>query len=164
MLEETFFKKQCPVCGKEINFIHPLLYVDRIHHFILLIKSKKDWNESDHTVYESEGAFRKRYISNGTAVGEKLKILEDDLDDCSIELIKLKLFKKYQLRYPDLKEIKYHDRDKSSETIWFDLMKQEHDIIAIEEAVYQNVLKNIPKDGNDFVEIDISWAMKQLEH
>lgn len=162
LFDGSFFKKSCPICGKELTFLHPLLYVDRPHHFLLLIKSKQDQNEQDHTTYLEDTSKRKRYISNVEEVGEKIRILEDELDDRVIELIKAKLYLHYKKRYVNLQSIHYHDVDKKSRTIWFDLDKEEAEIVAIEEQTYHAMLSKLDEESQNFVEIDRKWALKQL--
>lgn len=50
LLEETYFEKVCPSCGKTNSFLHTLIYADKKHRFVLLIKPKSDLTEKDFTI------------------------------------------------------------------------------------------------------------------
>ncbi|MFR5077118.1 MAG: CpXC domain-containing protein [[Clostridium] innocuum] len=47
LLEGVFFKKACPSCGKINTFLHTMIYVDKKHRFVLLVKPKSDLTDKD---------------------------------------------------------------------------------------------------------------------
>ena len=58
----TFFTAHCPICGKESKILHNFLYIDKEHHFAILVKSRKDMVESDQELYARDAHLRKRYV------------------------------------------------------------------------------------------------------
>lgn len=158
----TFFIAHCPICGKESKILHNFLYIDKEHHFAILVKAKKDMMERDQELYARDAHLIKRYVSNVDYIAEKIRILEDGLDDRSIEILKLKLFQRYQQKTVDIKEVIYHDRDRQSLTLWFDILYNDReDIIAVEQISYEQIRKKLPVEGTRFVEIDRDWALLQ---
>ncbi len=116
--QEEFYAFTCPRCGTRISFFHTCIYPDKQHHFVLLMKSEKEKKAADHHLYADMSA-TKRYISDARDIAEKIHILEEGFDDRVIEILKLKvyIYLKKQQRYPNT--LRYKDRDKQSETIWF---------------------------------------------
>lgn len=158
----TFFTAHCPICGKESKILHNFLYIDKEHHFAILVKSRKDMVESDQELYARDAHLRKRYVSKVDEIPEKIRVLEDGLDDRVIEILKLKLLRQYQRKTPDVKNVIYHDSDRQSETLWFDILYTDReDIVGIEKISYERILKQLPVDGMRFVEIDRDWALSQ---
>lgn len=158
----TFFTAHCPICGKESKILHNFLYIDKEHHFAILVKSRKDMVESDQELYARDAHLRKRYVSKVDEIPEKIRVLEDGLDDRVIEILKLKLLRQYQRKTPDVKNVIYHDSDRQSETLWFDILYTDReDIVGIEKISYERILKQLPVDGVRFVEIDRDWALSQ---
>lgn len=158
----TFFTAHCPICGKESKILHNFLYIDKEHHFAILVKSRKDMVESDQELYARDAHLRKRYVSKVDEIPEKIRVLEDGLDDRVIEILKLKLLRQYQRKTPDVKNVIYHDSDRQSETLWFDILYTDReDIVGIEKISYDRILKQLPVDGMRFVEIDRDWALSQ---
>lgn len=158
----TFFTAHCTICGKESKILHNFLYIDKEHHFAILVKSRKDMVESDQELYARDAHLRKRYVSKVDEIPEKIRVLEDGLDDRVIEILKLKLLRQYQRKTPDVKNVIYHDSDRQSETLWFDILYTDReDIVGIEKISYERILKQLPVDGMRFVEIDRDWALSQ---
>lgn len=158
----TFFTAHCPICGKESKILHNFLYIDKEHHFAILVKSRKDMVESDQELYARDAHLRKRYVSKVDEIPEKIRVLEDGLDDRVIEILKLKLLRQYQRKTPDVKNVISHDSDRQSETLWFDILYTDReDIVGIEKISYERILKQLPVDGMRFVEIDRDWALSQ---
>ena len=54
LLEGVFFKKACPSCGKINTFLHTMIYVDKKHRFVLLVKPKSDLTDKDFSIFQSE--------------------------------------------------------------------------------------------------------------
>ena len=160
LLQDTFFTLHCPRCGRTIAFLHPLAYVDKQHSFILLIKAEKDFHPKDHHLYAEDTKSRKRFLCDHTKIAETMRILEDDLDDRAIEIIKYKLYRYCQQRHPKLLSVRYLDIDPATQTIWFDLvMKQQNEHIAILKEEYDKVLQKLTKESCDqYLKIDEAWA------
>ena len=166
--EDKFFRNRCPVCGKESMILHPLMYVDKKHHFVLLIKSEKDKKESDQEQYKGDTHLIKRYITQVEAIGEKIKILEEGIDDRCIEIMKVKLYLHFRRKEKEIQKIVYRDFDHQSRTFWFDvLFKDGDDVIGVESTTYEALKALFPRQPMEFSEINQNWAlqwMKQQYH
>lgn len=164
LLQDTFFTLRCPRCGHLIEYLHPLAYVDKNHKFILLIKAEKDFQTKDHHLYAEDTDSRKRFLCDHTKIAEKLRILEDDLDDRVIEIIKYKLKQYYQRKEFIITDVCYHDIDRSTQTIWFDVIKENCiENAAIMKDEYQRINDLLSKESNDqYLRIDEDWAFQWM--
>lgn len=158
LLDGSFFRSTCRICKKESNFLHPLLYVDKEHHFVLLVKLEKDITDKDRELYHDDFMIRKRILCDVTLIAEKIRILEDELDDRVIELIKAKLLLQYRQKGRAIHTITYHDFESVTKTIWFTLIGEEEEIIGIEWSVYLSLKRWLPVDDSVFQLIDSRWA------
>lgn len=161
LLNDTYFTISCPICGHHIQFIHPFAYVDTKHRFILLVKAKKDVNESDETLYSEDQTSRKRFLFNPSFIAEKIRILEDGFDDRAIEIVKVKLKSKYEKQH--VYDLSYHDVDHTTKTIWFVLRtKEKEEYIAVLYNSYETIAKQLLKETSRFVCVDEAWAQAFL--
>ncbi|MEG0470203.1 MAG: CpXC domain-containing protein [Longicatena sp.] len=160
LLNDTFFTFQCPRCGHLIEFIHPLAYIDKDHKFVLYIKSKKDFKESDHALYKDDVTSRKRYISNHNEIAEKIRIFEDDLDDRCIEIIKFKLVHHLEKQKQKKCSVTYFDYDAISQTIWFRTTHdKEQQMLAVLMDEYLRLVSTMLKERHDYYsEVNAQWV------
>lgn len=161
LIEGSFFKKKCPCCGNTIEFVHPVLYVDKEHKFILMIKPQCDYKDDDHSLFKDYVFSKKRYISKTDDVKEKIQVLETMLDDRVIEILKVKLLLRAKHRKQHVQAIRYHDVDKESKTIWFDILADdEHNLLAVTMQSYEQIKKTLPVENfESFKEIDMAWGI-----
>lgn len=160
----SFFRNYCPVCGKETLALHNLMYVDKQHHFVLLIKTKDAVISSASEIYQGDTHIIKRYVTKADQISEKLRILEDELDDRCIEILKIKLYLRYRKQF-EVDRIEYHDMVTQSQTLWFTITGKDYeDIVGIEYSTYDKVCKTLPAMPIEFIEIDEEWAMRQLQN
>jgi len=164
LIAGTFFKKRCPCCGKVIEFVHQVLYVDKEHQFILMIKPQSDFKKEDDSLFKGNNHSKKRYISHIADVAEKIVILENSLDDRVIEILKVKLILRAKRRKQEVTSIRYHDIDRQSDTIWFDIeVDEQHDVVAVTMDSYKQIQKQLPKEKDDgFIEIHMAWGIHHL--
>lgn len=158
LMENTYFTIRCPRCGKEIIFLHPFAYVDKKHHFIILLKPKQAFCEDDHHLYHEDTRSRKRIVFDPKAIKEKLCILEDDFDDRVIEIMKEKLRLQLERQGREIVDIVYQDRHEDS--LWF-LVNQEP--LAVLYENYQSIENSLEKEKHDcYLAIDGQWAKAWL--
>lgn len=164
LLNSLYFQKKCPCCTAVIQFIHPLLYVDKAHSFILMVKTKNSFKEEDNRICTKYSNMRKRYISDLKNIAEKICIFEDGFDDRVIEILKVKLYERAQRKKQKVKEITYRDVDKESSTIWFTIMyAQLCTMVAVTMHTYKQIQQCLPiEEGTYFEEINITWAITYL--
>ncbi len=159
--EGTFYTFICPRCGTKIHYYHTCVYPDKNHHFVLLMKSKKDRRLADHELYKGESLI-KRYISYDYEIPEKIKIFEDQYDDRAIELIKLKLLLYMKEKNRKVDEIQYYEDDKDTQTLWFKIVENDDEcMIAVTKETYikeQEYLSVV--DMSKFYEINWQWALQ----
>ena len=158
LMENTYFTIRCPRCGKEITFLHPFAYVDKKHRFILLLKPKQAFCEGDHHLYHEDMESRKRIVFDPKVIKEKLCILEDELDDRGIEIMKERLRLQLARQGRGKVEIVYQDHHEDS--LWF-LVNQEPLAVLFEN--YQSIENSLEKDHHDrYLAIDEQWAKTWL--
>lgn len=121
ILDGQMFSYTCPRCQQIIQYIHPFLYHDKQHQFLIFMsKEEKDMEE-----LQSQFPLTTiRLVREPAQLIEKIRIFEDHLDDRIIELLKFILLKKY----PNVASIRYHDYDKKSQSIWLDFIDAEDQI------------------------------------
>ena len=130
LLEGVFFKKACPSCGKINTFLHTMIYVDKKHRFVLLVKPKSDLTDKDFSIFQSEKNCIRRYLCDPSQVAEKIRMLEDKLDDRAMELLKLKIILREKKKGRLPKNVVYQDQE--TDTIWFHVQHdEEEDVIGI---------------------------------
>lgn len=164
LIAGSFFKKRCPCCENVIDFVHQVLYVDKDHKFILLIKPKSDYKDEDHNLFTEHGKCKKRYLSNTEDVAEKILILENLLDDRVVEILKAKLLLRAKHKQNNVQAIRYYDIDQQSATIWFTVIADgNHEFIAVTMESYNLVRNTLPdEDYQCFKEINTIWGNMYL--
>ena len=89
-------------------------------------------------------------------------MLEDELDDRVIEILKLKLFLRCHRQGRSISQVRYHDKDE--DTLWFDLIDgEDRDIAGIPLDNYQSIVDRLPPLAAGFQEIDDTWALAYLK-
>lgn len=159
LLDENFFTARCPQCGRSIEFLHPCLYVEKKHDYMLYIKSKKDWKEDDHLKFDDQIS-RRRYVYEYKQIAEKIRLFDDGFNDCIMELLKLKLSRHLKVTHDCVENVVYLDFDRDSQTIWFSVyMDNKTQNVAVLLHTYKNIEKNYhPTDTLQFIEINEMWA------
>ena len=158
ILKHEMFSYTCPRCGKQILFLHPFLYQDKQHQFLLFMSSeKKDLQE----LQERFPTYTVRLLHSAEALAERIRILEDGLDDRIVMIVKVLLKQKY----PRCEQISYHDYDRDSASIWLEFEKaEERNIKGIEYLIYEQykqAYEPIFAQQQGFV-IDEEWAQKMI--
>lgn len=162
LLEGVFFKKACPSCGKINTFLHTMIYVDKKHRFVLLVKPKSDLTDKDFSIFQSEKNCIRRYLCDPSQVAEKIRMLEDKLDDRAMELLKLKIILREKKKGRLPKNVIYQDQE--TDTIWFHVQHdEEEDVIGIWKTSYDAICSKLPPQKNQFEEIDSYWAVDYLK-
>lgn len=106
---------------------------------ILLQIKEQDGNPELH----DDLNFKKRIVFSNEELCEKIRIFNDDLNDIAIEYIKVLLHNKTN------QFVQYHDYDKESETLWFETVTDQVNLMAIDISVYLNIEKCCIQDKFD---------------
>lgn len=144
ILEDRFFHHECACCHRQLSFLHTCLYQDHQHHFIILLQTQKNDKIPE---FEEDSHMIKRLVFSKEELQEKIHIFEDNLDDIVIECIKWKM--KDKLKLLEHEEIHYHDLDKQSDTLWFEIYRPEIELVAISKSYYNNLQEKLQNKENE---------------
>lgn len=130
----SMFTYTCPRCHQGISFIHPFLYHDKVHRFLIVV------NQEDKDMEELQIQFPNtivRLVKTMEELKEKITIFEDALQDKRVDRIKTKLL----FKYIDVKRIIYRDYDSTSNSLWFTFFYEDgrEDIKGVDMSVYQTI-------------------------
>lgn len=140
ILNDQFFHQECPCCHKQISFLHPCLYQDGKHQFMIFLQMHDQENTPE---LHEELNFKKRIVSSSEELSEKIRIFEDGFFDVAIEHIKTLLFEKTK------QKVLYHDYDLESNTLWFETISKPSDVMAIDASSYAKIEKRCILDKFD---------------
>lgn len=156
ILTDRFFHHECPCCHRRISFQHPLLYRDDKHRFIVLLQPhpKEDLPELQ-TVLD----YRKRIVFTNEELMEKIRILEDGMNDVVIEHLKFLLAEKLQ------QKVRYYDVDLASDTLWFETIQGDPEWKAIPQSSYKTMEKccHLDENNRNFIVINADSYKKFIE-
>lgn len=142
ILENQMFTYTCPRCHEKITFIHNFLYHDVSHQFMIYMgRERRDLSQFK----EQFPHFIIRYVAHPDQLRDKIKILEDGLDDQVITSIKHRLMEKDH----HVQAIYYHDLDTASSTIWFEFYYTDRQVLkAVTQSVYDRFAQSVHREGD----------------
>ena len=171
ILAGSFFDFTCSHCKKNFQLEHSCLYSDNKFGFLIYFSPIFDEEKLGKILFENgitnyDGLIL-RLATDFIDFREKIKILEDGLNDRAIELVKTmivsNLLENAQL---ELSRILYHSNDEQEKNIAFVLLLKDEKIklIKIPYAFYQHFAKMVSDlmlvDSVDIFEtIDVNWAL-----
>ncbi|WP_019678394.1 CpXC domain-containing protein [Ruminococcus flavefaciens] len=169
------FSWYCPGCDNKSLIFYPTIYHEVDKKYVLAyvpgdptsaVGYMKDLNSNNDSGYDFSIGYTKRIVTDMNKLREKLLILDHDLDDKIIELMKLFIIADLQDRNPDLKVkdifFNVNGEGKYCFAVIFD-----NDRWGESEFVqnsYDQVAKTFMKDlviADEFI-IDTEWAMSIL--
>ena len=163
----TVFQWDCESCGHKVKLIYPTYYCNIDKEFVVFLMP----NATDVECISIEQqqlfkGFTMRLCKNADSFVEKIRVLESNLDDRAIELLKLMTFAKVHVQNKTIEDIFFY-RKSESRSLEFTLMYQEDiDGIDIDDAMYQNVVSIVKEELPSLTEgvhcIDLEWAGKQV--
>lgn len=93
LFDESFFRWKCVKCGYTTKMLHPLLYSDIPHQFMVYyipnVERSRIVDERLELEYADLSDIRKRVVPSINAMKEKIVLLENGYDDLAVELAKL---------------------------------------------------------------------------
>lgn len=159
LLNGTFFSLRCPRCAHQIQFLHPLVYVDQSHHFILLVKLRQDLRAQDRDLYAEDTSSIKRILCDATQIAEKIRIFEDALDDRAMEVLKMRMQQKFMKQKRGWQQIRYQDMDRATATLWFEAQKEDIcDMLGVRMLDYEKIRQRLPAPSHQCILVDQQWA------
>lgn len=173
VLNANIFKYKCPNCNEEGPLIYPFLYHDMEKHFMIHLASfsKKELNDALKSMENMMSSltndkfnYRHRLVNSVKDLIEKITILDNDLNDKVIEIIKCMV--KVNLRDKhDIEHLYFHTKDNNN----FLAMISKNKYIGdwqLSNEFYEKI-KTLYKDNKDKDDehniIDETWAINFLE-
>lgn len=93
IFDESFFRWKCKKCGFQTKLLHPLLYSDPKHRFMVYYIPNVERSHIVDEKLEKEFAelsdIRKRVVPTINAIKEKIFLFENGYNDLAVELSKL---------------------------------------------------------------------------
>lgn len=184
LINESLFSYTCSFCSNKFILQYPFLYNDMQNNFMIYFIPKRTLYKIDCNKeiekFPNLLETNKRIVNSIEYLKEKILILENGLDDISIELYKLIINKFFNKEHQKLKSIVFNKIDKSQNELYFyitidndnkskyqkanfELYKYISDFIAKQSTNYfnkedffateQNLIKRI---FTDFAEVELN--------
>lgn len=155
ILEDKMFHYICPCCKASIQYLLTFTYMSKKGSYLLILKP--DTSSFDiHLPFKDVYTY-KRFVHTVEQLKEKIRIFDDGLHDYAIELLKYQIKEKRKIEH-----IVYYDRDKTTHTLWFQIIQETSlNLIGVEEAYYAACEKQIPDLKDDFLSIDLSFILNR---
>lgn len=167
VINSSFLQWDCESCGHKVKLVYPTHYCNKEKKFVVFLRP----NASDESCMSEDEkemfkGFTMRLCKTADTFVEKVRVLEAELNDRAIELLKLITFAKIHVGNDTIQDI-YFYRKSESGSLEFTLMyKEDIDGIDIDQAMYQNVLNivtdELPPLEDDVYCIDLNWAGAQV--
>lgn len=184
IINEELFKMKCEKCGKEALIAFPCLFHD-------MDKKQLIWLIGDYTPEQKQAldkdlmdsangdeeklfaeSYNRRIVSSINELKEKIILMEDDLDDRVIEVLKILCVNEVigQLMGVTISEVRYNRTESGKKYLILIFVEKEPSMIEINNDMYRIVKKkfmddinaNTPREG--FAEINAYWAKDVIEN
>ena len=184
IINEELFKMKCEKCGKEALIAFPCLFHD-------VDKKQLIWLIGDYTQEQKEAldkdlkdsakddgerlfaeSYNRRIVSSINELKEKILLIEDDLDDRVIEVLKILCVNEVinQLMGVTISDVRYNRTDAGKKYLILIFVEKDPSMIEINNDMYRIVKKkfmddinaNTPREG--FAEINAYWAKELIEN
>lgn len=93
LLDESLFYWTCPECGYEMQLIYPCLYHDQDKGFVVFLEPNPKEPSLHKQEVEIPPGTKKRIVTRGEELKEKILIFENGLNDAAVELAKIAVLK-----------------------------------------------------------------------
>lgn len=160
-MDTSIFKWKCPSCGHIYKFIYPCIYKNESKKFVVRFQGTDKTFAAD----KDFTGYCKRDCNSEEELAEKVRILEAELDDRAMELLKLLIFAKIHVTDETMEQIQFYRVAEDGDfefTIW---TGEGPDGIHIDALMYENVkelAKDLPDLEDKYYTIDLEWAGSQV--
>lgn len=167
----SFFKWTCTSCKHVWKLLYPSIYVNEKDKILVwFLNELQDINqleaELDMEFRKKTLGFTKRFCNTLEEFSEKVRVLENGLDDRTIELLKIMTFARLRISVPSLNSIYYYRKDGQGNLEFTTFSEEGPSGIALPYQMYQEIdeiVKNEISDLQDcFYKIDLEWAGRQI--
>lgn len=173
LYHNEIFKFECPHCHAVYQIVYPCLYHNPEQKFVVWLVDEKineDLKQNPKVPFAVKGKYEYRFCRNIMEFVEKIRILEDGLNDRVIEMAKL--FCEKQLidsKQATMEEIKYtvYNTIKDEDVEIVCMVKDEIMRMKINypdfEALFLEQESGYKINENEFVRIDRDWMVNRAE-
>ena len=123
LINESLFFYTCSFCSNKFILQYPFLYNDMQNNFMIYFIPKRTLYKincnKEVEKFPNAVETNKRIVNSLESLKEKILILENGLDDLSIELYKLIISKFFNKERQKLKSIAFNKIDKSKNELYF---------------------------------------------
>lgn len=167
----SLFKWTCPQCGHVLKLLYPCMYLNRSKK--ILIWFVNELQETQKLEEELSGEFRrqtvgytKRFCHTLEEFGEKVRVLEQELNDRTVELLKIMTFARLHVTDRSLEHIYFYRADETGNLEFTLFYTEGPKGITLNGAMYQEI-DTIVKEKMEVLQdrfycIDLNWAGKQI--
>ncbi|MDD2971423.1 MAG: CpXC domain-containing protein [Lachnospiraceae bacterium] len=171
----SLFKWTCPKCGHVLKLLYPCMYLDKEKKILVwYVDEHKDkkieidvlQKELAHEFQEEAKGYTKRFCCTLEEFGEKVRVLEQGLDDKVIELLKIMTFARLHISDKSIEHIYYYRRDAAGNYEFTIIGREGTRGITLNHSMYQDiedlVQEKMEADQDRFYCIDPDWAGQQI--
>ncbi len=167
ILNDTFFKVQCPLCKSTQDLLHPFLYHDMRQDYMIyyLPYSSTTCNENIQKKFHSIKNITKRLVYTIDDLKEKISIFDIGLSDFALNLLKILILETRNISKENLYSLYFYGIEKNY--LKFQLIQnQKQQIICIPYEEYKIAIEivgyNTFIDSDTFSLVDINFAQHFL--
>lgn len=169
----SLFKWTCPQCGHLLKLLYPCMYLNRSKRILIwyvdeLQETQRLEEEITPELKQETVWFTKRFCRTLEEFGEKIRVLEQGLDDRTLELLKITIFARLHVADKTLEHIYFYRKDEIGNLEFTLLYSEGPKGITVNGTMYQEidtiVKEKIKAQADQFYCIDPDWAGQQIVH
>lgn len=162
----SLFHWTCPHCGKISMVLQPCLYHDMTEEFMVWY-SPSDKEEPPHAKNITQlSRYRLRITDSPNTFREKINILERNLDDRAIELMKFILSLQLEQDGMDLVDLVFREMQDGNFIFVAVQSDGSEQSLAVSPATYEKFCQDMREiyltPNGEFAQVDLEWAREVL--
>lgn len=97
LLHGSLFRQTCPHCGKQMHVVYTCLYTNHDKKFVISFQPRRDQPAATPLIPH----YQLRLEQSLSGFFERARILESDLDDIVLEMLRMVVLAQVQRKFPD---------------------------------------------------------------
>lgn len=167
----SLFKWTCPQCGHVLKLLYPCMYLNKGKKLLIwyvneLQDTERLEDELSQEFKRETRGYAKRFCHTLEEFGEKVRVLEQGLDDRTIELLKIMTFARLHVSDKSLEHIYFYREDEIGNFEFTLFYSEGPKGIKLNGSMYQEidavVKEKLMTLQDHFYCIDLDWAGKQI--
>lgn len=167
----SLFKWKCPACGHVLKLLFPCMYVNREKKLLIwyldnLADTKRLEQELPQEFTQETSQYTKRFCHTLEEFGEKIRVLEQGLDDRTVELLKIMTFARLHVSDKTLEQIYFYRKSEIGNYEFTVFNEEGPKGITLSGSMYQEIDELVQNKmemlKDQFYCIDLDWAGKQI--